>query len=175
MACNSKALSGISGHCDKAAGGIKAVYIAEADKVTDVSVDTSTGKVATITMASGEKFHKYTFRPQSSNFNAEYSVDDAIGSAYWTNNVEMIFVRADAQKRLEIEALTADDCMAIVQDMEDEYIFMGCDNVVTVTAGSQETGTALSDRNGYTITLTERSNVPARFVEPSIISGIVDN
>ena len=174
MACQSIALNGISGHCDSATGGIKAVYIAEAADVTDVSVNATTGVIDTITMASGKKFKKYTFRKQSSNFNSEASIDDAIGSRYWTNNVDMVFVKADAAKRLEMNALLQDDCVAIVLDQMDNYIYMGYDNPVSATAGTQETGTQFSDRNGYTITLTDQSNEPAHFVDSSIISGIVE-
>lgn len=172
--CVSIALNGIAGHCETAKGGIKAVYVAEAADVTDVSVNSTNGVIETITMASGKKFKKYTFRKQSSNFNSEASIDDAIGSKYWTNNVEMVFVKADAAKRLEMNALLQDDCVAIVQDQMDNYIYMGYEDVVSVTAGTQETGTQFSDRNGYTITLTDQSSEPAHFVDATIISGIVD-
>lgn len=173
MACNSIALNGISGHCSTAVGGIVEVYIAEASDVSALTYDSSNNVITAITMTSGEKFHKYTFRPQSSDFTSEFSSDIANGAASWTSTLNMVFARAEASKRLDILALTTDDCVAIVKDKNGNYIYMGDEDVVVATAGTHETGTASTDRNAYTVSLQTESGVPPHYVDASIISGIV--
>lgn len=171
MACNSIALNGISGHCSTAVGGIVEVYIAEASDVSALTYDTSNNVITEISMVDNAKFKKYTFRPQSSDFNSEFSSD--VGSAYWTSTVNMVFARAEASKRLDILALTTDDCVAIVKDKNGNYIYMGDSNPVVANGGSHETGTASTDRNAYTVSLETVSAEPPHFVDPDIIANIV--
>lgn len=174
MACNSIALNGITAHCDTAPGGLKEVYIAEAADVSALTYDTSNNVITAITMDTGKKFKKYTFRPGNSNFNSEFQSDITTGAAVWTSNLELVFTKADANKRLEIYALVTDDCVVIVQDKAGNYIYMGDENPVNATAGTHETGTASTDRNAYSVTLTTESEQPPHFVDSEIIANLVD-
>ena len=47
--------------------------------------------------------------------------------------------------------------MAVVEDANGEMWFLGANGPLTATAGTGETGTAKSDRNAYTLTLTDES------------------
>ena len=63
--CTSLALNGLDISCADSIGGIKEVYIALRDKVTQITVDgENEGVIQTITMANTEKFKTYKFRKQ---------------------------------------------------------------------------------------------------------------
>ena len=64
-------------------------------------------------------------------------------------------------------ALAQGEAMAIVKDANNRYWFLGHDNPVTVSAGTGETGTAKSDPNHYTVTLTDESTEYPYEIAPS--------
>lgn len=174
MACNSIALNGITAHCDSAPGGLKEVYIAEAADISGLTFDDSDNNISNIAMLTSKKFKKYTFRPGNCSFTSTFSSDQTTGSAYWTSELSLVFTKADSAKRLEIYALVTDDIVVIAQDKAGNYIYMGDENPVNATAGTHETGTASSDKNAYSITLTAESSQPPHFVDASIMSTIVE-
>ena len=174
MACNSIALNGITAHCDSAPGGLKEVYIAEASDVSALTYDESDNNISKIEMTTGKKFKKYTFRPGNCSFTSTFTSDQTTGSAYWTSELSLVFTKADSAKRLEIYALVTDDVVAIAQDKAGNFILIGDENPVNATAGTHETGTASSDKNAYSLTLSSESAQPPHFVDASIMSALVE-
>ena len=79
------------------------------------------------------------------------------GASYVTTELSMVFSKMEAQKRIAIQALAIGECMAVVEDSNGDMWFLGADAPLTATAGGGETGTAKSDANRYTITLTDES------------------
>ena len=56
--------------------------------------------------------------------------------------------------------------------MYGQYILLGKDNEVSVTAVNQQSGTAVTDLNGYTLTFQDVS-LELHFVDASIISSLL--
>lgn len=105
-----------------------------------------------------EPFVEFSFRKNTCSANSEMTTNDN-GSFYWTNSVNMVFAKQDAAKRLSIQALASGDCSAIYEDGNGNYWMIGLDEPVSMTAGTAETGTSVSDTNQYTLTISEDSPV----------------
>lgn len=180
-------LNAIDGRCDASMGGIKEIYIALRDSIAD---DEATGKkkitvgandmVTAIEMAldsEGEdtlKFEKWMFRKQTGSFTSTASMDPAIGTNYITTEVALQFSKAEAGKRLNIQSAMNANSVVIVRDMYDQYILLGEENDVNVTAAVMQSGTASTDLSGFTLTLTDISQELPKFVDPAIIAGLLD-
>ena len=85
----------------------------------------------------------------------------------------MVFNRMETTKRVEIAAMALADLVAIVQDCNGKYWFLGYDNPLHLSAGDGQTGTARSDRNGYSVTLQDDSLGLPYEVSSSIIENLL--
>lgn len=176
-------LNAIDGRCDASMGGIKEIYIAlrndikdKADgKGKDITIS-STGDhlVTAIAMADNAKFEKWLFRKQTGSYTSTASMDPAIGTNFFTTEVALQFSRAEAGKRLNIQSAINANSIVIVRDMYDQYILLGLENDVNVTAAVMQSGTASTDLSGFTLTLTDISQEMPYFIDPSIIAALLD-
>lgn len=153
MAC-SQTLAGIINDCAANMGGIKEVYLANK---ADVTVTVTSNKVTAITMASTAKFHKYQFRPNTSSMSSNYQVNQENGVAYVQTDLQMVFNRMETTKRVEVVAMAQGELCALVRDCNGLLWFLGYDAPLLLSAGDGLTGTARSDRNGYSVTLQDNS------------------
>lgn len=179
MACTSVTLNNINAKCDTAVGGIKKILIANQNDVAEIVVDEKTGVITTITMESGKYFAQWLFRKNTANYSTSMTSDAAIGNTFITTDLNIQFTKAEATKRLEIQSAINAAAVIIIelQDKDDKgnnsYILLGYDNEVTVTSVNQQSGTAMSDLNGYTLTFQDTSVELPHFVEPTIISTLL--
>lgn len=173
MACNSVTLNGINAKCDTSAGGIKRILIAQKDDVATISVDTATGIIDEISMVSGKYFVQWLFRKNTGNYTTSLTSDPAIGTQAVTTDLNLQFTKAEAIKRLEIQSAINASAVIIIEDMYGQYILLGKDNDVTVTAVNQQSGTAVTDLNGYTLTFQDVSLELPHFVDASIIDSLL--
>lgn len=151
--CGSATLTGIEVGCKDNMGGIKAVWITPVVN-SNIEFAVSEEKIASIT---GGDFKKYTFRKQTGGMNSTLTVDDTVGTQYWTTELTLQFSKMETSKAVEINALTWTDTIVIVKDSNNKYWLLGYDNPVSTTASTAQTGTAYGDLNGYTLTLTDMS------------------
>lgn len=172
MACNNVTLIGINAKCDTSAGGIKRVLLAQKDDVTIGNID-EMGVITEITLATGKHFVQWLFRKNTGNYSTSLTSDPAIGTQAITTDLNLQFTKAEATKRLEIQSAINAAAVVIIEDMYGQYILLGKDNEVSVTAVNQQSGTAISDLNGYTLTLQDVSLELPHFVDPAIISGLL--
>ena len=170
MPCN-QTLSGLVRDCEPSMGGIAEAYIANFADVTGVTV--TTGKISAITMASTAKFKKYAFAKATGNFTSNYAINAENGTKYVETDILFVFTRMETAKRVEINALAQGDLCVIVKDNNGLYWFFGKDEPVTATAADASTGTARSDRNGYSTTLRDNSKEFPFEVDADIIEDIV--
>ena len=149
--------------CDGNTGGIKNVWVALKCNVTATKTqDENQNYVATVTAAESEKtpkpFYEYAFRKNTSSFTSTLNADQDNMTSYWTTELTMQFKKTEAAKRMSLMALVQNDCVAVVQDQNGVYWFLGFDEPLVATAGTHNTGTQRSDANMYEITLSDESN-----------------
>ena len=173
MACNTVTLNGIDAKCDKSVGGIKRILIAQKDDVQTITVDSTTGVIDTINMVSGKTFVEWLFRRNTANYSTSMSSDAAIGNSIITTDLNLQFTKAEATKRLEIQSAINAAAVVIIEDMYGQYILLGKDNEVTVTSVNQQSGTAMTDLNGYTLTFQDTSVELPHFVDASIVDELL--
>lgn len=138
---------GITRETYDGAGGIKYVLIS----VFTEGMVATTAKVATIT---GGSFYKYIPNKHSSNITNSFAMAVETGSAVDAQAGSLVFAKLSAEKQAELEELSKHDLLAIAVDFNGVGIVLGADEGCNLTAIEAGTGTAHSDMNGYTITLT---------------------
>lgn len=173
MSCTSITINSIDARCDASIGGIKRILLAQRDDVSEVTIDSATGKVKTITLATSKKFQQWKFRRNTGSYTSTTTGDPTTGNASVTTEVALQFSKADATKRLEIQAAINAGCVVIIEDAYGEFVYLGYDNEVAITSAVMQSGTASSDLSGFTLTFTDVSNELPYFVDSSIIDGLL--
>ena len=165
MACTTVTLSSIDARCDSSIGGIKRILLANVDDIKTVLVDETTQKIKQITLETGKKFEQWRFRKGTGSYSSSVARDLTIGNDTCTTEVNLQFSRAEAQKRLDIQSSINANCVVIVEDMYGEYLYLGMENEVSITAASMTSGTATSDLSGFTLTFTDLSTELPHFID----------
>ena len=156
MACNSIRKFEYN-PCVANLGGIKSVYLAEYDDKAITVTKGQDGADDTYTLKKdGITWQEYKMRKNVASMTSTLN-NSTDGASYVTTELALVFSRMDAAKRAAIQALALGEVMAIVEDSNGELWFLGKDAPLTATAGAGETGTAMSDANRYTLTLTDES------------------
>lgn len=164
MACVSKTLSGIAQDCNTNQGGIITAWVA----VENPKVVVEAGKVTAF--GASVAWYKYNFKRNTGNLTSTLNVDQTTGTNYVTNELVLQFSRMETAKRVEMSALSVNEMFVIVKDANKKYWLLGSeDDPVMASAGSGQTGTAKTDGNFYTITLSCDSDSFPLEVAESII------
>lgn len=163
--------SGIARDCDNGVGGIRRVWIACYDNVTGVTVTNNQISTITTTPATGV-FKEFQFRKQTGSVTQSWQLGDN-GTGYYEQTITLVFSKWETEKRIEINALAVSDLAVIVEDNNGIYWYFGKDFSVTLGTNEAETGTALGDFNGYTLTLIGTDKELAYEVTASAMTGII--
>ena len=152
MACNTlKELS--YDLCQNNLGGIKNIWLAN---YVENAATVTEGKDAISAFASGVKWFKYPIRKGTASMTSTYNTSTD-GASYVSTELSLVFTRMETQKRVAMTSFALAEAMAVVEDSNGKYWFLGKDAPITLTAGGGETGTAKGDRNAYTATFTDES------------------
>lgn len=161
MACT-RTLSGIAMECSPSKGGILEAYVANwTEGIFQYSTNTgaSASDVAipdTVTGVTGSTtWNKLSFRKNISNYTSTINVDDANGVNYVSTEINFVFNKMQTSSRIAISAMGLTGMALVVKDANQKYWAFGVDEPVMLTAGSGESGTAATDANHYSITLTD--------------------
>lgn len=157
MKCGNYTIAAIAKQCKDNAGGIKAIYIADFDDVTGVTVDATAETITNIAMSGSAKFAKWEFAAQTGTFTSTATISEENGTLFFQNDCSLVFASMEKTKRLQIMAATVSNTAVVVKDSNNRLFYLGKDNPVSASAAGGEAGTAMGDRNGYTITLTDFS------------------
>ena len=152
MACNTiKELS--YDLCTNNLGGIKNIWLANYKENAATVVENAnevSGFAADVT------WYKYPIRKGTASMTSTYNTSTD-GASYVSTELSLVFTRMETQKRVAMTSFALAEAMAVVEDSNGKYWFLGKDAPITLTAGGGETGTAKGDRNAYTATFTDES------------------
>ena len=191
MAYCIQTLKGITLDCSHSLGGIKTVYIANYNDVTDIQYNASTGTttgatgsttgvtftgdtITGITMASGAVFKPYQFRKQTGSMVSTLTVDETAGVNYVSTELSLVFTKMETKKRIELSALSVGQLAVIVEDSNGTFWYLGKDDYVSVSAGGGQTGTAKGDGNNYTLTLRDESDTYPYEITKEAVEAVVE-
>lgn len=170
MACSSQLYGNILPYCGKNRGGIKRIWLCpkgtdasgnEAFHVESVTLvdQTSLPKDISYMYDTGNSWVEFSFRKGTANFTSTLNRDEANGVQFYTTEINMAFSRMETQKRLAIASLALTEVIAVVEDANGTYWGFGNEeDGVVLSANTGETGTAKTDTNGYTLTLSVDSD-----------------
>ena len=171
MACI-QTLSGLSYDCAPSMGGIVEVLLANYEDVSGVTIEDD--MISAITMAeAAAKFHRYEFPRNTGSLSSNYTFDKTTGANFVVSDLVMVFTKMETAKRVEITALAQGELVAIVKDANGKYWYLGKDEPLTPSAGDGLSGTARSDRNGYSFTLQDNSLEMPYEVDAAALASIV--
>ena len=169
--CKSVSVTAINAKCDGSVGGIKEIYLIATEDVTGVEIATENNAdelITAITLADSKKFQKWQFRPNTSSYTSTRAGDLATGNSTVTTDVSLQFSKADAGKRMAIQAMINGGCVVIVKDMYGNYILLGYGdgrNEVFITDAVMQSGTANTDLSGFTLTFEEVAQEFPHFID----------
>lgn len=164
--CSSIVLKGIMMDCSNSIGGIKRVWLARYSDVASVTIGNITegdpavtvGQgVTAIALKNGGEWYEYQFRKNTGSLTSTLNVDETNGNNYITSELSLVFSKMETKKRMEMAALAVGAVVAVVEDSNGKFWYLGYDDYVSASAGTGETGTAKEDRNAYTVTLSTDS------------------
>lgn len=160
MSMNCNTLVGFTyDRCEPNLGGVQKVWLAnweEGAATVDTSSADTQNMITAITLSSGNTWIEFPMRKNVASMTSNLQVGDE-GGNYVQTDLAMVFSKMETSKRLSMVSLASGEAMAIVKDSNGLYWFLGKDNPLTASAGAGETGTAKSDPNHYTVTLTDES------------------
>lgn len=158
--------------CKDSLGGLKSVLFIESENVS-VATETS-GVITDISLAVGKYFYKYELVKETSSFTETITANVQNGSVFYAQELSIILNKLQANTRNEILLLAKNTLVAIVEDRNGKYWYLGQDNGLDVTGGTAASGTASGDRSGYEITFGGQEKELAPEVSSSIIAGLID-
>lgn len=171
--------SGIAKGCKDSRGGIKLVLLANVSEVTSFTegvIGTSSvpsGEITGITMSGASNyFYEYVPTKGSSNWVETIQSSIANGSAGFEQVLTMTFAKNEAAKRNQVALLAQGEVYGIVQDYNGKFFLLGQFNGMELSGGNGQTGTALTDLNGWILNFSANEPDPAREVASA---AIVDN
>lgn len=166
--------SGISRGCKDNSGGIKRVFLVNKSLVSTVTEGATPGLIETITMVSASpenKFFEFNPNKMSSNWVENIQSNLQNGTIGYEQVLTLMFAKNEAAKRNQIKLMGQAELVAIVEDYNTKYWYLGEQNGLELSGGSSNSGTALSDMNGWNITLTGNEHEPAKEVSSTLITS----
>ena len=188
MAYCNQTLNGITLDCSHSLGGIKTVYIANYNDVTDIKYNASTGSttgstsgatytgdtITGITMASGAVFKPYQFRKQTGSLTSTLTVDETAGVNYVSTELSLVFTKMETKKRIELSALSVGQLAVIVEDSNGTFWYLGKDDYVSATSGTGQSGVAKGDGNSYNIVLRDESDTYPYEITKEAVEAVIE-
>ena len=176
MSCNLYTLTGMPVQCKDSIGGIKKVWFALSEDVDSSNVTASAHTIIPAAKASGQTvstiFKAYNFRKATGSMTSTLNSSDTAGNSFSTE-VTLQFLKQEASKHLEVMGLLMNEMVGIVKDGNGKYWFIGKDYPVSGSAGTAETGTAMTDLNGYNITIKDDSlELPYEITDATTITAL---
>jgi len=168
MAC--ALTQGYSLDCRDSAGGVKSVYFIEFGNVSGTTV--ASGVVTAIAKANNSRFWKYNLQRATASFTEEYQDSAENGTSFNRQTLTVILNKMQASLRNEIALLAQNRLLAVVEDRNGKYWLLGYENGIQREGGNGSTGTAMGDRNGYTLTFTGDEKNMAYEVTSGIIAAL---
>lgn len=170
MSC-SNLTSGIPLDCVGGESGIQKVFIANGpiESFTEAA-----GVISAITIGGASvgpaDWFEFGTPKQSSSAVETPAISQENGTISYQQDLTLIMNKLDAAKRNQILLMAqANQMIVVFQDNNNTYWLMGSGRGCYLSAATAETGTAFSDRSGYTLTLSALESLPMFEVDSAIV------
>lgn len=160
---------GITLGCSDGLGSLKTLYIlggSTGATITSTLLDAQ----GEITGATGSGvWYQFELKRNTSSLQQTLAKSFEAGTAVWSPTVVGVFYKYDAAKRDFAKILSQnDDVKIIAVDYNDVQYLVGEENGLYLSAADIGTGTAITDRNGGTLTWLGQESAPARVIDGTL-------
>lgn len=147
--------------CDNGIGGIKELKIKVWPGNTSLASDytVTSGDVA-VTGTSRNLWYLYQLVKGTCYIKDNEKKVLETGTLFWTPEVYLQLNKLSAAKRNEFLVLGRATVQIAVRDGNDLYWMLGANNGLDLLTGESGSGTAPTDKNGYSLTFTGQESVP---------------
>lgn len=171
MNCTSYTLSGLNAGCKDSVGGVAKVWLADFSAV-EWTVDASTHLA---TPDATTAFKVYNLRKGAASMTSTFTDNENAG-AFFNVELSMNFLKMENTKRFEVMAMLMGQSTGVVKDKNGHYWAIGVREPLQGSAGTGETGTASSDANQYTVTISEEAaEHPYEITDATTIAALESN
>lgn len=136
------------------------------------AVTEASGVVTAITKAAGKVFYKYQLVKNTASFTENIQGNIENGTINYDQQLVVIINKLQVNMRNEILLLARNNMMAVVKDKNGKYWLAGRYSGLDLLTGSAATGTAGTDRNGYTLNFSGAERELAPEVQASVIATL---
>lgn len=164
-------------------GGVNKVFFANykelfpSSNTTTWLVDydnTTTGEIVDIDASA--VFYTFDVVKETSSMTETMTANIQNGTLAFNPAITLVMNKLTTEKRNLVHMLATGLLVAVVEDNNGAYWMAGFNRGLDVTAVSSETGTALGDRNGITVTLNGAEKYPIAKLADTIVAGfLADN
>jgi hypothetical protein len=160
MACNLSA--GRNEVCKDSIGGLTAVYFL--NYTTGSFTKNGSGEVTAV--PSGSVVYKYELKGNSS-YTETVNTSRDNGTTFFSQELTLNLKKLTNEMTTQLKLMAYGRPQIFVQTMQGDTLLVGEREGADVTAGTIQTGAALGDLYGYSVTFTGLEPLPASFVSGS--------
>ena len=165
--CSNQTIAGLCRDCEGSLGGIVTVYLAN---YKEGIFTITSGAVSEVDSA--VSFYEYQFRKNTGSMTSTLNIDPANGVNFVQTDLNLIFSRMETKKRIEMAALSVGQLAGIVKDANGKYYALGVSEPLEASAGDGQTGTARTDGNRYSITLTDNQESFPPLIPDDVMANV---
>jgi hypothetical protein len=164
MACNLSA--GRNEPCKDSVGGIAAVYFCNYTSSFGVSSSVSNGDALIESLPSGLTVYAYDLKGNSSYTETVNSSRDN-GTTFFSQELVLNLKKLTNEMTTQLKLMAYGRPQIFIHTMAGDTLLVGQREGADVTGGTIQTGAALGDLYGYSVTFTGQEQFPAAFVSGS--------
>lgn len=152
--------SGVARGCRNSSGGVIEFAIGSYPTESSWYTLDADNVITGFTTTAVTTYH-YIPNKNSANWSENIQVSLENGTVGFEQTAVMSFNRGDSALRNEVHLLAQNNVIIIAKERSGRYFLLGATEGCELSEGTGGSGTALTDLNGYTITLTAMENAPA--------------
>ena len=133
--------------------------------------DVTTGEITAITGAT--PFYRYDCVKETSTLVEAVAVNVQNSTISFTPTITFVANKMTTESRNLVYLLSLGLLIAVVKDNNDNYWMVGFKKGLDVTAVDNNTGTALGDRNGHSVTVTGNEPVPMAALSANAVTDLL--
>jgi hypothetical protein len=163
--------TGIGRVCKDNTPGVQEIYLANWSGNTTYTVAADN----TITSVSTPVWYKFELPRNTAGFVETLAGVPENDEVTYQQALTMVFNKRDAAKRNLMLLLAKATSVAIVKDKNGLYTLLGKESGLDLSAGTDGSGSAPGERNGYSFEFTGIEGEPAQFVDFAAFSGNISS
>ncbi|NDW10066.1 hypothetical protein [Dysgonomonas sp. 520] len=163
--------SSITKSCDYNLSGIARLYLTNFNEKSTYTTDAD-GYITDITLEATDKYFKFDFNNETAFFQDDLVVSN--GNKYRQITVQAVISNNDIEMLNQVTPLDLGKFTAVLVDKSGKCNLVGRINGIEATANNYNSGSAVGDAQGWTITMVGvEPEVHTLLLDETVVSGLV--